>query len=57
MKGRRNERMKGRKEDQGRKEDEKSVIRRKVVIGYTEEGNAKGKEVNGRNASKARGME
>jgi hypothetical protein len=58
MKGRRNERMKGKKEDQGRKEDEKRrVIRRKEVIGYTEEGKAKGKEVNGRNGSKARGME
>jgi hypothetical protein len=33
------------------------VIRRKEVIVYTEEGKAKRKEVNGRNASKARGME
>jgi hypothetical protein len=50
--------MKGKKEDQGRKEDEKRrVIRRKEVIGYTEEGKATGKEGNGRNASKARGME
>jgi hypothetical protein len=33
------------------------VIGRKEIIVYTKEGKAKGKEVNGRNASKARGIE